>query len=59
MPRCALCYVGGREFKDIAACALRPGGIVVPTFFPALRAVRYEEPMAIGDFGQSRVRVVR
>ena len=31
----------------------------VPTFFPALRMVRYEEPMAIGDFGQSRVRVVR
>jgi len=31
----------------------------VPAFFPALRVVRYEEPMAIGDFGQSRVRVVR
>ncbi len=27
--------------------------------FPDLRVVRYEEPMAIGDFGQQQVRMVR
>jgi SAM-dependent methyltransferase len=31
----------------------------IPALFPGLRVVRYEEPMAIGDFGQQRVRVVR
>jgi SAM-dependent methyltransferase len=31
----------------------------VPALFPGLRAVRYEEPVAISDFGQTRVRVVR
>jgi 2-polyprenyl-3-methyl-5-hydroxy-6-metoxy-1,4-benzoquinol methylase len=40
------------------------GGVVFDTgelvrLFPALRAVRYEEPMAVSDFGQQRVRVVR
>ena len=41
------------------------GGAVVfdtgelPKLYPQLRAVRYEEPMAIGDFGQQRVRLVR
>lgn len=31
----------------------------IPKLFPGLRAVRYEEPLAISDFGQQRVRVVR
>jgi len=31
----------------------------VPSLFPGLRVVRYEEPIAVSDFGQSRVRVVR
>jgi hypothetical protein len=31
----------------------------VPALFPGLRVVRYEEPMAISEFGQARVRVVR
>ena len=31
----------------------------IPKLFPGLRVVRYEEPMAISDFGQQRVRVVR
>lgn len=31
----------------------------LPTLFRALRVVRYEEPMAVGDFGQERVRLVR
>ena len=41
------------------------GGAVVfdtgelPKLYPQLRVVRYEEPMAIGDFGQQRVRLVR
>ena len=41
------------------------GGAVVfdtgqlPAMYPQLRVVRYEEPMAVGDFGQERVRVVR
>jgi 2-polyprenyl-3-methyl-5-hydroxy-6-metoxy-1,4-benzoquinol methylase len=40
------------------------GGVVFDTgevvnLFPHLRIVRYEEPMAVADFGQQRVRVVR
>lgn len=40
------------------------GGVVFDTgelakFFPTLQIVRYEEPMAVADFGQQRVRVVR
>jgi 2-polyprenyl-3-methyl-5-hydroxy-6-metoxy-1,4-benzoquinol methylase len=41
------------------------GGAVVfdtgelPALFPHLRVVRYEEPLAIADFGQEKVRVVR
>lgn len=40
------------------------GGVVFDTgelvkLFPNLRVTRYEEPMAIADFGQQRVRVVR
>jgi 2-polyprenyl-3-methyl-5-hydroxy-6-metoxy-1,4-benzoquinol methylase len=41
------------------------GGAVVfdtgelPALFPHLRVVRYEEPIAIADFGQEKVRVVR
>jgi 2-polyprenyl-3-methyl-5-hydroxy-6-metoxy-1,4-benzoquinol methylase len=31
----------------------------LPTLFGALRTVRYEEPMAMSDFGQVRTRVVR
>jgi SAM-dependent methyltransferase len=31
----------------------------LPTLFRDLRVVRYEEPMATGDFGQERVRLVR
>ncbi len=31
----------------------------VPALFPSLRVIRYEEPMAIGDFGLSRDRLVR
>jgi SAM-dependent methyltransferase len=40
------------------------GGVVfdtgqLPALYPQLRAVRYEEPMGIGDFGQQKVRLVR
>lgn len=40
------------------------GGVVfdtaeLPALFPGLRAVRYEEPMAMSDFGLERVRLVR
>jgi SAM-dependent methyltransferase len=41
------------------------GGAVVfdtgelPALYPQLRVVRYEEPMAIADFGQNKERVVR
>jgi SAM-dependent methyltransferase len=40
------------------------GGVVfdtgeLPMLFPELRVVRYEEPVAVADFGQQRVRVVR
>jgi SAM-dependent methyltransferase len=41
------------------------GGAVVfdtgelPALYPQLRVVRYEEPMAIADFGQQKTRVVR
>lgn len=40
------------------------GGVVfdtgqLPTLFPQLRVVRYEEPMADADFGSGKVRVVR
>jgi SAM-dependent methyltransferase len=41
------------------------GGAVVfdtgqlPALYPELRVVRYEEPMAIGDFGLQKVRLVR
>jgi SAM-dependent methyltransferase len=40
------------------------GGVVFDTgelikIFPGLRVVRYEEPMAIADFGKQKVRVVR
>jgi len=31
----------------------------VPALFPELRVIRYEEPIAVSDFGQDRVRVVR
>ena len=31
----------------------------LPALFRELRVVRYEEPMAVGDFGQERVRLVR
>ena len=31
----------------------------LPALFRELRVVRYEEPLAIGDFGQERVRLVR
>jgi SAM-dependent methyltransferase len=31
----------------------------LPKLFPNLRAVRYEEPMGLSDFGQVRVRLVR
>jgi SAM-dependent methyltransferase len=31
----------------------------LPALLPELRIVRYEEPMATGDFGQERVRLVR
>ena len=31
----------------------------LPALFPQLRVVRYEEPMADADFGQSRMRLVR
>lgn len=31
----------------------------IPALFPALRAVRYQEPMEISDFGKMRVRVVQ
>lgn len=31
----------------------------IPELFPGLQVVRYEEPLAISDFGQERVRVVR
>jgi hypothetical protein len=33
------------------------GEVVI--LFPNLRVVRYEEPMALADFGNQRVRVVR
>jgi hypothetical protein len=40
------------------------GGVVyetgkLPTMFPELRVVRYEEPVAVSDFGQEAVRLVR
>jgi hypothetical protein len=31
----------------------------LPALFRDLRVVRYEEPIAVGDFGQERVRLVR
>ena len=31
----------------------------LPTLYPQLRVVRYEEPMGIGDFGRQKVRLVR
>jgi SAM-dependent methyltransferase len=40
------------------------GGVVfdtgeLPKLFPELRVVRYEEPIAMADFGQAKVRLVR
>jgi len=40
------------------------GGVVfdtgqLPALYPQLRVVRYEEPLAIGDFGLQKVRLVR
>jgi hypothetical protein len=31
----------------------------LPALFSGLRVVHYEEPVATGDFGQERVRLVR
>jgi hypothetical protein len=40
------------------------GGVVfdtgeLPKLYPELRVVRYEEPVAMADFGQANVRLVR
>ena len=40
------------------------GGVVfdtaeIPTLFPGLRTVRYQEPIELSDFGKARVRVVQ
>ena len=50
--------------RDAAKGRSIGGGVVFDTgelvqLFPHLRVVRYEEPMAIADFGKQRVRVVR
>jgi hypothetical protein len=53
------------EFHRDATKGRSIGGAVVfdtaelPSLFPNLRVVHYEEPLAIADFGQERVRVVR
>ncbi len=50
--------------RDAAKGRSIGGGVVfdtaeLPALFPELRVVRYEEPLAISDFGQQRVRLVR
>ena len=44
--------------RSIGSCVVYDSGDL-PALFRDLRVVRYEEPMAIGDFGQERVRLVR
>ena len=31
----------------------------LPKLYPGLRVVRYEEPLAVADFGKEKVRLVR
>jgi len=50
--------------RDVTKGRPLGGGVVFEAgelmkLFPSLRVVRYEEPMAVADFGQQRVRVVR
>jgi 2-polyprenyl-3-methyl-5-hydroxy-6-metoxy-1,4-benzoquinol methylase len=51
-------------FHDDALKTLRVGGSlfktgVLPARYPGLRTIRYEEPIAMPDFAQKQVRVVR
>lgn len=52
-----LSYVGARGRSIGGAVVFDTGEI--PSLFPLLRVVRYEEPMARSDFGMEVVRLVR